>query len=70
MLFICLLLYNNFEGSHLILKNRENLDNTDYVYMFYELLYNGYSIENAKQMVIEEFNKKALCKSKKNKPNV
>lgn len=53
-----------FEEKNFVLKNLEDIDVEKYIVLYYQLLYSN-SIDRAKELVIEKFNKDSLMPKKK-----
>lgn len=51
--------WENFEKEKIILKNNLDLNAESYIDLYYKLLYN-HSVSDARQLVIDEFNKKKI----------
>lgn len=56
--------WEEFEQSHIVLKNMEDIDIEKYMALYYQLLYT-HSIEEAQNLIIQEFNKNITEPKKK-----
>jgi len=49
--------WEQFENTHLVLKRNDYIDISYYQNLYYQLLYSNYKFSDAKQIIIDEFNK-------------